>query len=169
MCISLYKYIKHSYISCYPKYSQYREENKKYIEETGTEFIFCKAGQNKEPFKQMSTDNISMALKAILEKRKHPILIHCLEGDFGTACVIGCLRKLQNWSLTNVYSEYQAYCTKINDLDLQFITLFQPTCTFERKYLPDWIDQLRRPILYYISDEDDIPDENDLLEPDNSD
>lgn len=169
MCIFNSLCFYDSYISCYPKYSQYREENKKYIEETGTEFIFCNAGQNKEPFKQMSTDNISMALKAILDKRKHPILVHCLEGDFGTACVIGCLRKLQNWSLTNVYSEYQEYCKKMNDLDLQFITLFQPTCTFERNYLPDWIDQLRRPILYYISDKDSEDEESDVLEPDCSD
>lgn len=103
----------------------------------------------------MDCNNISLILKYLLDKRKHPILLHCLEGDYGTSCVIGCLRKFQNWSLTSIFNEYNQYCKKENSLDLQFIYLFIPTLKFNKKYLPDWIDHLENPIRNYLIEDED--------------
>ena len=38
-----------------------------------------------------------------------PLLIHCTKGTHRTGCVVGCLRKLEEWSLTSIFDEYQRY------------------------------------------------------------
>ena len=38
--------------------------------------------------------------------RHHPILIHCQKGNHRTGCLVGCMRRLMNWSLTSIQAEY---------------------------------------------------------------
>lgn len=60
---------------------------------------------NKEPFDNIPEDVIASALVAILDRRNHPILIHCNKGKHRTGCLIGCIRRLQSWSLTSIFDE----------------------------------------------------------------
>lgn len=69
----------------------------------------------------MPEDVICSALVQILDKRNHPILIHCNKGkvrpllvlawtelktpQHRTGCLIGCIRRLQSWSLTSTFDE----------------------------------------------------------------
>eukprot|EP00250_Pteridium_aquilinum_P012170 c20547_g1_i1 orf=276-1019(+) len=79
----------------------------------------------KEPFVDMPKSVIKEVLKVVLDKRNHPILIHCKKGKHRTGCVVGCLRKVQNFSLTSIFDEYQRFAgTKARVLDQQFIELF---------------------------------------------
>lgn len=77
-------------------------------------------------------DGIVAALNAVLDKRNHPMLIHCNKGKvnwigslvdstayalmrlFGlytriqhrTGCLVGSLRKVQKWAFSSIFDEY---------------------------------------------------------------
>ena len=40
----------------------------------------------------------------LLDAQNHPILVCCTSGIFQTAPLVGCLRRLQNWSLTAIWT-----------------------------------------------------------------
>lgn len=84
---------------------------------------------------------IREALQVILDVRRHPVLIHCNKGKHRTGCLVGCLRKVQRWSLTSIFDEYRRYAgTKTRDLDQQFIELFQTNrVRYRIKHQPDWM------------------------------
>jgi tyrosine-protein phosphatase SIW14 len=48
-----------------------------------------------------------------------------LTGKNRTGCVVGCLRRLQGWSLTAIFDEYSRFAgAAATSLDLQFIELW---------------------------------------------
>ncbi|KAK7340362.1 hypothetical protein VNO77_21064 [Canavalia gladiata] len=70
-------------------------------------------------------DSIMEALKVLIDVRNHPVLIHCKRGKHRTGCLVGCLRKLQNWCLSSVFEEYQRFAgVKSRITDLTFIEMF---------------------------------------------
>ncbi|KAK7394666.1 hypothetical protein VNO78_15201 [Psophocarpus tetragonolobus] len=70
-------------------------------------------------------DSIMDALKVLIDVRNHPVLIHCKRGKHRTGCLVGCLRKLQNWCLSSVFEEYQLFAgVKSRTTDLSFIEKF---------------------------------------------
>ncbi|KAI3796859.1 hypothetical protein L1987_39545 [Smallanthus sonchifolius] len=65
---------------------------------------------------------ITDALKVLIDVRNHPVLIHCKRGKHRTGCLVGCLRKLQNWCLSSVLEEYKVYAgEKSRETDLNFL------------------------------------------------
>ncbi|EGV60705.1 tyrosine-protein phosphatase siw14 [Yamadazyma tenuis] len=96
---------------------------------------------NKEPFVVISHELITEALKIVLDPANQPILIHCNRGKHRTGCVVGILRRLQQWSLTIIFDEYRRFAApKERPMDQQFIELYNQTeivsfCQ-ERNYLP---------------------------------
>lgn len=87
-------------------------------------------------------ETVTAALATILDKRNHPILIHCNKGKHRTGCVIGCLRKLQQWSLTTIFDEYRRFSfPKARSMDQEFIELYRESAVWpliEPQYLPNW-------------------------------
>lgn len=88
-------------------------------------------------------DKVVDALSVILDVRNHPMLIHCNKGKHRTGCVVGCLRRLQTWSLTSIFEEYRRFShPKSRALDLQFIEAFgglqKVWTTIDRDNLPAW-------------------------------
>ncbi|ESW11721.1 hypothetical protein PHAVU_008G054300 [Phaseolus vulgaris] len=70
-------------------------------------------------------DSVMDALKVLIDVRNHPVLIHCKRGKHRTGCLVGCLRKLQNWCLSSVFEEYQRFAgVKSRTMDLTFIEMF---------------------------------------------
>ncbi|ESR41824.1 hypothetical protein CICLE_v100128101mg, partial [Citrus x clementina] len=46
-----------------------------------------------------------------------------------TGCLVGCLRKLQNWCLSSVFEEYRHFAgLKSRDTDLKFMETFNVMC-----------------------------------------
>ncbi|XP_058093317.1 probable tyrosine-protein phosphatase DSP4 [Magnolia sinica] len=89
----------------------------------------------KEPFVTIPKDTIVEALRVILDVRNHPVLIHCKQGKHRTGCVVGCLRKLQNWCLSSVFEEYQRFAAaKVRMSDLRFIETFDISCLKDCMY-----------------------------------
>lgn len=84
------------------------------------------------------------ALAVILDVRNHPMLVHCNKGkvrsflssqcpaahrpfiaQHRTGCLVGCLRKVQQWSLTAIFDEYRRYSfPKSRSMDQQYIEAF---------------------------------------------
>ncbi|KAI9598861.1 tyrosine phosphatase family-domain-containing protein [Syncephalis fuscata] len=104
---------------------EYPDQNQRFMEENGmTLFQFGVAG-NKEPFVDIPENVICAALAVLLDRRNHPIVIHCNKGKHRTGCLVGCLRKLQHWSHTAIFDEYRRYAhPKARSMDQQFIELF---------------------------------------------
>ncbi|RKP24516.1 tyrosine phosphatase family-domain-containing protein [Syncephalis pseudoplumigaleata] len=80
-------------------------------------FYQYRTAGNKEPFTEMDPDRVAGLLSLMLDVRNHPMLVHCNKGKHRVGCLIGCLRKLQNWSLTSILAEYKRLAAKQNIAD----------------------------------------------------
>lgn len=100
-------------------------------------------------FRTVPQDKITAALVTILDRRNHPMLIHCNKGKHRTGCLIGCLRKLQQWSLTTIFDEYRRFSfPKSRSMDQEFIELYREAVVWaqvERHWLPRWYVNETRP------------------------
>lgn len=80
---------------------------------------------NKEPFVKIKPELVTDALKILLNPENQPILIHCNRGKHRTGCVVGCIRRIQNWSQSMIFDEYRRYAyPKERPLDQQFIEMY---------------------------------------------
>mmetsp|Transcript_12055 Transcript_12055/g.13863 ORF Transcript_12055/g.13863 Transcript_12055/m.13863 type:complete len:188 (+) Transcript_12055:337-900(+) len=119
----------------------YPDANKRFNEENGIRLLQFGVPGNKEPFVDINEDYIRSALTELLDKRNHPILIHCNKGKHRTGCLVGCLRKMCGWNLCTILEEYIRFSTpKERFMDQQFIELFDPsTVRLRIRHLPRWI------------------------------
>ncbi|GAA93577.1 uncharacterized protein L969DRAFT_104547 [Mixia osmundae IAM 14324] len=53
----------------------------------------------------VNRSHVREACELMLDKRNHPVYLHCLDGVDVTSIVIACLRKVMMWNLDSVYSE----------------------------------------------------------------
>jgi tyrosine-protein phosphatase SIW14 len=92
---------------------------------------------NKEPFRQMPVDKAVLALRVLLDKKNHPILIHCNEGKHRTGCMVGILRRYRNWALSSIFDEYLRFSgAKGRTADQRFIERFRPSIVNDRAFPP---------------------------------
>ncbi|MFS7921960.1 putative protein-tyrosine-phosphatase [Helianthus anomalus] len=78
-----------------------------------------------ETFFDIPEDTIREALKVVIDVRNHPLLIHCKRGKHRTGCLVGCLRKMQKWSLLSIFDEYHKFAAaKARVSDQRFMELF---------------------------------------------
>lgn len=83
---------------------------------------------------------VASVLSQLIDCRNHPLLIHCRDGSHNTGLVIMCLRRLQNWSLPNIFQEFTRY-TKSNDItfeEKQFVESFREPVTVPL-HIPKWL------------------------------
>ncbi|KNC81209.1 hypothetical protein SARC_06456 [Sphaeroforma arctica JP610] len=115
--------------------------NADFYQTEGIRFIHMPIVGNKEPFTRIPEDVASEVLDTLLDRRNHPVLIHCNKGKHRVGCMIGCLRKAQKWSMIFLFDEYQRFSgTKVRILDQQFIELFNidTIAIDKRKQLAEW-------------------------------
>ncbi|KAJ2377535.1 tyrosine-protein phosphatase siw14 [Coemansia sp. RSA 2607] len=121
---------------------EYPQQNQKFLDQNGIKLFQFGVAGNKEPFADIPEDIMSEALLTLMDKRNHPILIHCNKGKHRTGCLVGCLRKLQEWSNTSIFDEYRRYSApKSRSMDQQYIELFDIRPVLEKidpQYMPDW-------------------------------
>lgn len=100
-------------------------ENEEFLQEAGIQLFQVGMSGNKEPFVNIPGDQLTRAMEIVLNPKHQPILIHCNRGKHRTGCLIGCIRKLQNWSLTMIFDEYRRFAfPKARALDQQFIEMY---------------------------------------------
>jgi len=110
---------------------EYPAANAEFLESIDARLFQHGLQGNKEPFVDIPDIKISEALRDVLDIRNHPVLIHCNKGKHRTGCVVGCLRKLQRWSMTSVFEEYRLFAhPKDRFMDQQFIELWVPEPSF---------------------------------------
>lgn len=118
----------------------YPSENLSFMEEIGIQLFQVGMSGNKEPFVNIPSDILTKALEVVLNPENHPILIHCNRGKHRTGCLVGCIRKLQNWSLTMIFDEYRKFAfPKVRALDQQFIELYDDTEIIELAKHENWL------------------------------
>jgi len=57
--------------------------------------------------------------------------------------VVGCLRKLQGWSIASIFNEYDRYAQGKGESDLQFIERFDAKIEYDTTHKPDWISSIQ--------------------------
>ena len=105
---------------------EYPDSHLGFLEEQGVQLLHFGVTGNKEPFDEMSDDIVRAALRAVIDPANHPVLIHCNQGKHRTGCLVGCLRRMQRWSLVAICDEYRRFAgSKARVVDQQFIERFR--------------------------------------------
>ncbi|KAG5358035.1 Tyrosine-protein phosphatase SIW14 [Yarrowia sp. B02] len=118
----------------------YPEENLAFMKENNIQFFQVGMSGNKEPFVHVPHDVITRALEIAINPANHPLLIHCNRGKHRTGCLSGCIRRLQDWSLTMIFDEYRRFAyPKARPLDQQFIELYDSTEVVKRAWDYGWL------------------------------
>lgn len=107
----------------------YPESSRAFFEANGIRLIQHGMDGNKAPDDRpgacMSPEIVALAVGDLLDEANHPVLIHCNQGKHRTGSLVGCLRKVQRWSLVAIFEEYRRFAgAKARVVDLQFIELF---------------------------------------------
>eukprot|EP00614_Pseudopedinella_elastica_P003870 CAMPEP_0172610504 /NCGR_PEP_ID=MMETSP1068-20121228/30308_1 /TAXON_ID=35684 /ORGANISM="Pseudopedinella elastica, Strain CCMP716" /LENGTH=227 /DNA_ID=CAMNT_0013414237 /DNA_START=184 /DNA_END=867 /DNA_ORIENTATION=- len=106
---------------------EYPEANTEFNKQNGVKLFQFGLEGNKEPFRSMPLDKACEALRALMDPRNHPILVHCNEGKHRTGCVVAMLRRCRGWALSSTLDEYILYAqSKARIIDQRFIELFDP-------------------------------------------
>ncbi|KAK3016864.1 hypothetical protein RJ639_005950, partial [Escallonia herrerae] len=107
----------------------YPEENLEFLKAHRIKLFQFGIDGTKKPSVPIPRVTIAEALKILIDVRNHPVLIHCKRGKHRTGCVVGCLRKLQNWCLSSILEEYQRIAgTKSRATDMRFLGTYDVSC-----------------------------------------
>ncbi|KAI1480820.1 tyrosine phosphatase family-domain-containing protein [Daldinia eschscholtzii] len=85
--------------------------------------IFDMAGTKKAeiPIKTMRS-----ILSIVSDRKNYPLLIHCNQGKHRTGCVVGILRKTNEWDTASIIREYTKFAEpKVRETDVKYITDFK--------------------------------------------
>lgn len=87
----------------------------------------------------MDEAEVALALEHVLDKRNHPVLIHCNKGKYRVGCLVGCLRRLQGWSHISILEECARFAgDKI--ADEEFIEMFDlARVQLDPEHKPGWL------------------------------
>ncbi|XP_031101072.1 tyrosine-protein phosphatase DSP5-like [Ipomoea triloba] len=106
----------------------YPEETKEFLRLNKVQLFQFGMEGTKEP-SAIPRGAITEALKVLIDVRNHPVLIHCKRGKHRTGCLVGCLRKLQNWRLSSVLEEYKHFAgVKWRESDIRFLEEYDVSC-----------------------------------------
>jgi protein tyrosine/serine phosphatase len=75
-------------------------------------------------------------------------MVMCASGIHQTGTLVGCLRRLQNWSLTSILVEYRSFAVHRSTRfgDEQFIELFDVDLVTLPYNLPSWFIEQKKMI-----------------------
>lgn len=93
------------------------------------------------PWKPISEETVLSALELLLDTSTYPVYIMCSQGRHRTGTVVGCLRKLQRWSLSIIFEEYHRHADgKGRLVNEQFIELFDTDLiNIPSTNIPKWL------------------------------
>lgn len=104
-------------------------------------------GHTGKALEPVSPDAVLSAMAYILDPTRAPVYVMCSQGRYRTGTVIGCLRKLQCWSLASVFEEYRRYAErdKVRISTELFIELFDTDLVRIPENPPKWAGGIRGP------------------------
>jgi tyrosine-protein phosphatase SIW14 len=83
-------------------------EYQAFMDEAGIQHFQVHIRANKGEVRVESCE-MSRALRLILDRTNHPILIHCNKGKHRTGCTIACLRRITGMDFGSIVDEYHTY------------------------------------------------------------
>jgi len=111
---------------------EYPETHLRFLEAEGIALHQFGMTGNKD-LDEMPEEVIQRALDVVLDCANHPVLIHCNQGKHRTGCLVGCLRRMQRWSMIAIFDEYRRFAAdKARVVDLQFIENWGSAATTHR-------------------------------------
>ncbi|CAG8473099.1 6679_t:CDS:2 [Paraglomus occultum] len=110
----------------YMSSDDFNEELHQFVTEQGIQVFHYKLARNKEPFVEIEQKDISSALVKVLGKHR-------------IGCLIGCLRKLQRWSMTSIFDEYRRFAGTKVLADQEFIEIFSEPVPYDPRHKPEWL------------------------------
>eukprot|EP00842_Homolaphlyctis_polyrhiza_P003798 jgi/Hompol1/4419/HPOL_001740-RA len=140
---------------------EYPEQNQRFLDDNNIKLFQFGVAGNKEPFVDIPEDVICAALAVILaiplnnsrwslttanrsiDRSTSTNLYgihHNPNNQHRTGCLVGCLRKMQHWSMTSIFDEYRRFShPKSRSMDQQFIELFDTRqVPVDKEHIPDW-------------------------------
>jgi len=97
----------------------------KFYNSQGIRLIKHGTDGNKWPFKEIDEQELSSALRDVLDPANQPALIHCNKGKHRTGSLVGVVRKVRGWSLSSIFAEYLTFALpKARLEDQRFIESF---------------------------------------------
>ncbi|KAK3838809.1 MAG: tyrosine phosphatase family-domain-containing protein [Linnemannia gamsii] len=89
---------------------------------------------------QMSEEPYAPDLVEFLEQEKIRRIHYTIEGNkHRIGCLIGCLRKIQNWSMTSIFDEYRRFAGSKVLADQEFIEIFPAKVPYLLEHKPVWL------------------------------
>jgi tyrosine-protein phosphatase SIW14 len=83
-------------------------EYQAFMDEAGIQHFQVHIKANKGEVRVESCE-MSRALRLILDRTNHPILVHCNKGKHRTGCTIACLRRITGMDFGSIIDEYHTY------------------------------------------------------------
>lgn len=117
------------------------DDYQRWVESQNIRLIHLPAPSVKEPFVETSRETATEALKIIMDRDNHPILLHSNKGKHRVGVITALVRKcLQQWYLTPIFEEYIRFAKGKADSDFGFIEEFdlEPVDIDTSNY-PKWI------------------------------
>ncbi|KAI0428772.1 tyrosine phosphatase family-domain-containing protein [Xylaria sp. FL1042] len=88
-----------------------------------THKIFAMAGTKKE---EIPIEMMRSIYTVVSDRKNYPLLIHCNHGRHRTGCVVGVLRKSNQWSMKRILDEYTTFAeSKVRDVDIKYLADFE--------------------------------------------
>jgi tyrosine-protein phosphatase SIW14 len=116
------------------------QDNVEFMKASGIQMFSCKMKAHKEPFGNTEEKVVAEALSILLDIRNHPVLVHDDKGKHRAGVLIGCLRKVQGWSLASIFHEYALFTMgSVRLLDMQWIEFFSHPIVINLETVPRWL------------------------------
>jgi len=117
-----------------------------FLEENNIKLIHLglKAWKPDLTWKPVTEELMKEALEIVLDVNTYPVMVTCTTGVHQTGVLVGCLRRLQNWSLASILIEHRMYAQQSNTryVNEVFIELFDVDLVTLPPSLPSWfVDQ----------------------------
>ncbi|KAL4562994.1 hypothetical protein LXL04_027025 [Taraxacum kok-saghyz] len=109
----------------------YPEENLEFLNANAIQLhqFGIQKSKDKNPIMEIQEGKIHDALRVLIDPKNHPVLIHCKRGKHRTGCLVGCLRKMQNWCMGAIHEEYKHFAgDKSRISDQIFLETFDISC-----------------------------------------
>eukprot|EP01132_Coremiostelium_polycephalum_P006599 gene6599-8168_t len=90
----------------------------------------------------VSSSQVVQLLEMMIDPNYLPLYIHCLDGANVTGTIFMCLRKLQNWSLSSIISEFSRFTrgSTISSSESEFVETFKAEIDVPPS-IPNWLWQ----------------------------
>lgn len=98
---------------------------KDFLAEQGIELCQIISGEGMSIGHRISEQLVLDSLHIMLMPEKYPLVVTSNTGMHRTGTIIGCLRRLENWSLSNIFEEFRRFTgLKASNIHEQFVELF---------------------------------------------